>query len=251
MEVVKDRVALIAGRADTLSEAIASRLIKGGAKVVLADSDAAGMEKIISRIPDAKGAISSVVNDPTNIQSIKMAASQAKERYGRLDILVNKFEFPVVKRIEALSDADVDASVKNLLEASIYFCRESIPFMRANKYGRIINMNGLDYLGWPAKSNYSAAASGLFGLTRSLALELAKDDITVNCLAKGDIGYPELGLTDEQAAKLAEGQPVKRLGTPDDIAYAVGFFASETSKYITGQTLFVCGGKSLYFSMSV
>jgi 3-oxoacyl-[acyl-carrier protein] reductase/2-[hydroxy(phenyl)methyl]-succinyl-CoA dehydrogenase BbsC subunit len=112
-------------------------------------------------------------------------------------------------------------------------------------------MNCLEYLGWPGKANYSAAASGIFGLTRSLALELAKDDITVNCLSRGDILYPEAGLAEEAAAKLADAQPVKRLGTPEDVANAVGFFASEASKYITGQTLFVCGGKSLYFSMSV
>jgi 3-oxoacyl-[acyl-carrier protein] reductase/2-[hydroxy(phenyl)methyl]-succinyl-CoA dehydrogenase BbsC subunit len=103
----------------------------------------------------------------------------------------------------------------------------------------------------PGKADYSAVKSGVFGLTRSLALELARDGITVNSVVKGEIRESRVTLTEEELAQAAGRMPVKKLGTPDDVAYAACFMASDSSKYITGQTLFVCGGKSLYSSMSV
>ena len=101
----------------------------------------------------------------------------------------------------------------------------------------------------PGISNYAAAKSAIFGLTRSLALESAKDDVTVNCVAKGDI--KSAAMSDEDCEKMAKRIPVQKMGSADDVARTVGFFASDTSKYVTGQTFFVCGGKSAYFSMSI
>ena len=123
--------------------------------------------------------------------------------------------------------------------------------MREKKHGRIVNVGSIEYLGVPGKANYSAAKSAIFGLTRSLALELAKEGITVNSLVKGDIMDPASEMSEEEQAKVAKGIPVQRLGRSDDVAYAACYFASDDSKYVTGQTLFVCGGKSLHSSMSV
>jgi 3-oxoacyl-[acyl-carrier protein] reductase/2-[hydroxy(phenyl)methyl]-succinyl-CoA dehydrogenase BbsC subunit len=121
--------------------------------------------------------------------------------------------------------------------------------MRKNSHGRIISIGSLDYLGWQGKANYSAARSAIFGFTRSLALELAKSGITVNYVAKGEIAAAPL--SEEDTARIKEVVPVQRAGKPEDVASVVGFFASDASSYLTGQTLFVCGGKSIYFSMSV
>jgi 3-oxoacyl-[acyl-carrier protein] reductase/2-[hydroxy(phenyl)methyl]-succinyl-CoA dehydrogenase BbsC subunit len=96
---------------------------------------------------------------------------------------------------------------------------------------------------------YSAAKSSMLGFTRSLALETAKDKITVNWVVKGTIH--KSNMSQEQEEKMAAKIPVQKLGTPEDVAGAVTFFAAETSKFITGQTFFVCGGKSLSFSMSI
>jgi NAD(P)-dependent dehydrogenase (short-subunit alcohol dehydrogenase family) len=137
------------------------------------------------------------------------------------------------------------------LTAVFLLTKAVIPIMKEKNYGRIVNLNDFDYLGMPGRSSYSTVKAGIFGLTRALALELAAEGITVNTVVKGEIRASGVDLSEEQLAAAEKRLPVGRLGTVDDIAYAVSHFASNSSKYITGQTLFVCGGKSLYASMSV
>ncbi len=144
---------------------------------------------------------------------------------------------------------DWNKSFQANLDPLFLFCSDVIPRMRDKKYGRVINIGNIDYLGQKGMSNYSAVKSAIFGFTRSLALEVGKEKITVNAVIKGDVSNPNL--SEEASEKLAGSIPVKKLGTPEDVAYAVAYFASDTSKYVTGQTLFVCGGKSIHSSMSI
>ena len=250
MVVVKGRVALITGAGDSISAAIALKLASGGAKIALAGNNAQQMRSIAIQI-NKLGAESTVINLKTGDKSeISKAGAETLSRYGRIDILINAYDHDNRKGISEVTDEDWDSAIKDTLSSSFLYCREVVPHMRENKYGRIVNLSSFYYLGWPGAVNYSAAASGVFGLTRSLALELAKYGITINCVAKGDIITPESRLSVEEAAKLADSQPVKRLGTPEDVAHAVTFLSSDSSRYVTGQTLFVCGGRSLYSSMS-
>lgn len=250
MEFVKGRVALIAGAGDAISEAIALKLASGGARIVLAGDNENNISAIASRINKLGTEAVSIVLKSNEKNEISKAVTGVLTKYGRIDILVNASNDANGKGISDITDEDWDSAIKTNLSATFLYCREVIPRMRENKYGRIVNLSSFYYLGWPGTVNYSAATSGVFGLTRSLALEIAKDDITVNCVAKGDILTPDTGLSVEEVAKLADSQPVKRLGKPEDVAHAVAFFSSDTSKYVTGQTLFVCGGRSLYSSMS-
>ena len=250
MEFVKGRVALIAGAGDSISAAIALKLARDGARIALVGNDAATMRALAIQI-NTLGAESTIIVLKSNEKNeISNAVSDVLGHYGRIDILINAYDHANWKGISEVTDDDWDSAIKDNLSASFLYCREVIPHMRENKYGRIVNLSSFHYLGWPGAVNYSAATSGVFGLTRSLALELAKYGITINCVAKGDIITPDSRLSVEKVAKLADSQPVKRLGKPEDVAYAVAFLSSDSSKYVTGQTLFVCGGKSLYCSMS-
>ena len=125
-----------------------------------------------------------------------------------------------------------------------------VPAMRANGYGRIITLGSIDYLGLPGKAGVAATHAGLFGLTRAAALEVARDNITVNTVVLGDI-VADNTLSDDDTTAMTGSIPVKRVGTPADVGHAVAFFADETTKYVTGQTFFVCGGKSIHFSMAI
>jgi 3-oxoacyl-[acyl-carrier protein] reductase/2-[hydroxy(phenyl)methyl]-succinyl-CoA dehydrogenase BbsC subunit len=168
---------------------------------------------------------------------------------GRIDILINNFDHCDAKPVGELSNEDWQGCFDKNLNPVFYFTRAILPGMKAQKYGRVVNISSLTYIGWPGQSSYSAAKSAIFGLTRSLALETARDKVTVNCVAKGDILAADM--TDETIEQLTKSIPVRKVGTPEDVAKAVGFFASDGSPYVTGQTFFVCGGKSIHFSMSI
>ncbi len=247
---VKDRVVLITGCTDDVARAIGIDLAQKGAKVVLIDNDLDKLESLAKLIEGKGGQAEAIRADLTLAAEIKTAVARTEDTFGRLDILVNNLDLEIGHPLSTSSIHDWEISLKYNIYPVVLVSLEVISRMRRNKYGRIINIGSLSSLGFPNKSSYSTAKSGLFGLTRSFALELAKDGITVNQILKGDIRGTQKGMTEEDEAKAAKGIPVQRLGKPEDVAYAVAYLASDESKYVTGQTLFVCGGKSLYSSMS-
>ena len=135
------------------------------------------------------------------------------------------------------------------VRAAMILTQVFAPGMRAARFGRIVNISSRAAMGKTGRVAYSAAKAGLIGMTRTLCLELAASGITVNAIAPGpvatelfDRGHPPGG---EKRQRVIAGIPVKRVGTPDDVARAVVFLLSPDSGYITGQTLFVCGGTSV------
>jgi NAD(P)-dependent dehydrogenase (short-subunit alcohol dehydrogenase family) len=249
MEIVKDRVALISCATDEVGAAISMRLAENGAKVIVSGTDQGKLDSLVSTIKAKGGNAIGLAVDATQPGEVKTVVAKILADFGRVDILINNAELRNFSKIKDMSDAQWQESFTANLSPVFHFCRELIPAMCANQHGRIVNISNIEYIGLPGMSNFSAAKSALFGFTRSLALEVARDKVTVNCVAKGDIRTADM--SDEDAEKLASRLPVKKLGTPEDTARAVCFFASDASKYVTGQTFFVCGGKSAYFSMSI
>jgi 3-oxoacyl-[acyl-carrier protein] reductase/2-[hydroxy(phenyl)methyl]-succinyl-CoA dehydrogenase BbsC subunit len=249
MEVVKDRVAVVVGACDDVGMAIGQRLAGNGAKVIICDSDETKLKAALHLIDDQGGNAQAKLVDPTSGDDVKRLVDEVTKQHGRIDILINNVNAQCGKPVGNISNSDWETGIRSNLSPTFFFCREVIPKMQAQKYGRVVNISSIDYMGRPGESNYSAVKSALFGLTRSLALETARDAVTVNCVVKGDVASS--GMSPEAAEKIAKALPVGRIGNVDDVAGAVGFFASDTSKYVTGQTLFVCGGKSAYYSMSI
>lgn len=246
---LKDKVALVVGAANEVGGAIARRLAAQGAKLVLVDGPGDAMSSQAAGIDGSGGAVLALSADPTQAQTAQICVEQASRRFGALHILVNALPGPSGLGLDALSGESFGAAVSNTLGVQFAFLRAAVPQMRRQGCGRVVNLSSLGYLGLPGGADIAAAQSGIFGLTRSLALECAKDQVTVNTVVRGDMAAP--GQSEEDVAKLTAGIPVKRLATAADIAFAVNFFVSDASKYVTGQTFFVCGGKSAYFSMSV
>jgi len=249
MEIVKDRVVLMAGATDEVGEAIGLRLATGSAKLAIADTEQAKVDSLVSRIKEAGSDAIGLIFDPTNADAVGKMVGDVVAKFGRIDVLVNNIDDTSGQGINDLSYDAWKKLIDTNLNSTFLVSKAVIPAMQERKYGRVINIGSLEYLGWPGKASYSASKAAIFGFTRSLALETAKDGVTVNYVVKGNVS--KSGLTDEQAEKLAASLPVQKIGKAEDVAMAVGFFASDASKYVTGQTLFVCGGKSLYFSMSV
>ncbi len=151
--------------------------------------------------------------------------------------------------LENVSLEDLDYLTQLHLGSAITLAQQFVPAMRAAQFGRIILISSRGVLGLVTRTNYAATKAGQIGITRTWALELAKDGITVNCVAPGPIVtdmFHELVPDDsEQKTQIAESVPVKRLGTPQDIGRVVEFLCAPDSGFITGQTWYICGGASL------
>lgn len=244
---VNSRVALVAGAAGEVGEAIARQLASAGTQLALAGDDQGALDALAKRLGQAE--VLTLQLDPTDPAAIAGCVAKVLQRFGRIDVLVNNAGVVQGKPLSALSVADVTGALAAALAAPLHFMREVLPKMQDKGYGRVVNVSEMAYLGLPGQANVAAARAGLFGLARAAALESARNGVTVNTVVQGDIATAQT--SDAERDKLATGIPVKRPGTPADVARAVGFFAADSSRYLTGQTLFVCGGKSVYFSMSV
>ncbi|TNE53498.1 MAG: SDR family oxidoreductase [Bacteroidetes bacterium] len=164
----------------------------------------------------------------------------------RLDVLVNNAGIIRDSTIWNMSASDFDQVISVNLKGPWLLCREAARLMKRQKSGRIINIASRALLGNAGQTNYSASKAGLVGMTRALALELGRYNVSVNAVAPGLIDTPlTQKLSPEIRQKLIDAQPTRTMGKPEDVANAVAFLASEHTRFITGQTLYVDGGKSI------
>ncbi len=244
---VKDRVALVTGSGGGIGEGIAKKLAGCGAKVVVNDIDGAKVDRVVAEINATGGVAMGIVVDITNLAEVESMFKKTVEQFGQIDILVNNAGIARDKSIRKLTEEDWDVVLNVNLKGAFFCAKVASGYMREQGYGRIINISSRAWLGGMGQANYSASKGGIVSLTRTIALELGKKGVTVNCIAPGLIDTPLFHiLTPEIQERLKSKQPGKDIGTVDDIANGVLFFAGEGAGYITGQTIFVCGGRSLF-----
>jgi len=243
---MSESVAIVTGGASGIGFGVARALGRAGIRVAIFDVDGAALAEAVSALAgDGVQAVGYQVNVTCRAE-VENATSTVLRSDGRIDVLVNNVGISRDKRLVKMEEVDWDTVISVNLKSQFLCCKAVVPSMIEQRHGRIVNISSRAWLGAFGQANYSAAKGGVVSLTRSLALELARDGITVNAVAPGIIDTPlDRGYSVDVRQRLEASVPARRVGTPDDVAAAVLFFASDAASYITGQTLYVCGGRSL------
>lgn len=239
------KVTIVTGASRGIGRSVAIELAKLGAKVVInyAGNEAAA-EEVKKQIVAAGGQAIIIKADVGNVEAVDAMVKETMDTFGKIDILVNNAGITRDNLLMRMKEEDWDA-VMNINLKGVFVCTKAISrIMMKQRTGKIINMTSVvGLMGNAGQANYAAAKAGVIGFTKSMAKELASRGITVNAIAPGFISTDMTAVLSEQVKKdLAEKIPVGRLGSPEDVAAAVAFLASDSANYITGQTLNVDGG---------
>jgi 3-oxoacyl-[acyl-carrier protein] reductase/2-[hydroxy(phenyl)methyl]-succinyl-CoA dehydrogenase BbsD subunit len=244
---IQNRVALITGSASGIGKQTARRMAEAGATVVINDIAAEMVEATVAEFKaDGLSAIGKVA-DISKKAAVDQMIQETGAELGGIDILVNNAGMERAGALRKLTEADWDITLNVNLKGAFLCSQAAHNFMVEKKHGRIINIASRAWLGGAGQAPYSSAKAGMVGLTRVLALELGAKGVTANCIAPGLIETPLwFELPEKNRNFLMSKQPTGKLGHVDDIANAVMFLASDEASFITGQVLYVCGGRSLF-----
>jgi 3-oxoacyl-[acyl-carrier protein] reductase len=238
------RVALVTGASQGIGRACALHLAKSGATLALAARGHEKLNELVSQIEAAGGKAAAFPLDVSDEEQVKSTFKAVLAQFGTIDILVNNAGITRDQLVMRMKRADWD-SVLNTNLTSAYLCtQQAIGSMLKQRWGRIINISSVfGQTGQAGQTNYSASKAGLIGLTMAIAREVGSRNITCNAVAPGFIETAMTsGLGEDFKQNALKMIPLGRIGTPDDVASAVAFLASEEASYITGHVLNVNGG---------
>ena len=238
------KVALITGATGGIGMSIARKMKQFGVKLILSGTK----KNILADLSSELGSdVKTIVTDLSNKDDITFLAKEAEETFGKLDLLVNNAGITADTLFLRMKDEDWDRVIDINLSAAMRLTKQIIRGMLKRKYGRIIFISSIvGHTGNAGQSNYSASKSGLIGLTKSIALEVAGRGITCNLIAPGFISSPMTDrLSEDQKNNIIKNIPVNRLGNADDVSNGCVYLASDEASFITGTTLHINGGMGM------
>jgi 3-oxoacyl-[acyl-carrier protein] reductase len=245
MQPLADQVAVVTGAARGIGRGIAAVLAAEGARVVIADIDAAAAERTAAEL--GQGALA-VATDVTDRASVDALAAAALAAYGRIDILAANAGIYPSTDLADIDDEIWDRVMGINVKGALHALQACTPAMLARGYGRVVLTSSITgpITGQAGYAHYGASKAAMLGLMRSAAVELARSGVTVNAVMPGNIETPGLDETSEEHRRLMLSSiPMGRFGTAEDVAWAVRFLASPEAGYVTGQTIVVDGGQVL------
>ena len=243
------KVALVTGGSDGIGRAIAATFAREGARVVIVGRDEVKGKRALADLKEV-GEASYFKVDVSNAEQVRNMVDNTIQKYGRIDILINNAAVcppgDVLTTAEAIWDEVIDVNLKGVFLCSKY----AIPHMQRNGGGAIVNIGSINSLmAMENEAAYDASKGGVLMLTKAMALDFAKSNIRVNCICPGAIETPMLKASLETAkdpkaarASLIQKHPLRRTGTPEEVAQAALFLATDDSSFVTGATIPVDGG---------
>ncbi|MDX6767030.1 MAG: 3-oxoacyl-ACP reductase FabG [Candidatus Methylacidiphilales bacterium] len=244
MNSLKDQVAIVTGASRGIGRAVALRLAAEGCHIAGVSRSTESAQTLAADIQALGVTYRGYGVDVADTAAVAAAVDKIQLDFGRIDILVNNAGITRDTLIMRMSDEDWQAVIQTNLTGAFNWIRPVTKVMIKARSGRVVNIGSVIGLhGNAGQANYAAAKAGLIGLTKSAAKELAARGITVNVICPGFIETDMTGaLKDDLKAKLLENIPLKRFGTPDDVAHLTAFLCGPASSYMTGQALTVDGG---------
>ena len=245
---LEGHVALVTGASRGIGRAIALRLAAEGVKVAVNyNSGAAPAQELVHDITAGGGKAEAIQSDVSDEAQVKAMVAQVRKKWNRLDILVNNAGIRKDRLLMRMTTQEWDDTLNVNLRGAFFCTKAVLPSMVRQRRGRIINMSSVVGLaGNPGQANYAASKAALIGLTKSVAKEVARRNITANALAPGYIltGMVEK-LSEDLKAQILARVPMNRLGVPEDVAGLVAFLCTDEAGYITGQVIRVDGGLAI------
>lgn len=251
--LLKEKVGLITGAGNGIGRAIALRFAQEGALLVIADLDKEGLDETQSQLDELGAKSTSVLGSVTKREDVQKMVETAVENYERLDMLINNAGITrdglttKVKdgEFKLMSDENWDAVIEVNLKGTWMCSQIAVIPMIQQKSGRIVNTASISALGNIGQANYAASKAGVIGLTKTHALEWARYGIGVNCVAPGAVNTQMTQAIPEKIkAGLVDRIPYRRMAEPEEIASVHAFLCSDMASYVSGQVIFVDGGKS-------
>ena len=250
MEHFKGKVAIITGGAQGIGEAIARRLASESGTVAILDIQHEKAQVVADDIGSRGGSAIAVKMDIADSQDVRRAVKETEDKLGKVDILINNAGWDKAVPFIELTEELWDKIIAINLRGPITVTRAVLDGMISRNYGKIVNIaSDAGRVGSSGESVYSACKGGIIAFTKTLARELMRYNILVNCVAPGPTDTPLLAEVGEDIPKLREALekaiPMRRIGKPEEQAAAIAFLASDEASFITGQTLSVSGGLTM------
>lgn len=241
---LKDKVAIITGAAQGIGKATAIKFAKEGAKIVVGDLNLDSLQEVITEVKEIGAEVLSYAVNVTKRQEIQAMVDDVIEKWGRIDVLINNAGITADNQLLKMPEEDFDKVIDVNLKG-VYNCSQIVAKVMAEVgSGVILNASSVvGVYGNFGQTNYAATKWGVIGMTKTWAKELGKKGIRVNAVAPGFILTPMVQKMPEKVLDMMKDKsPLKQLGTPEDVANAYAFLASDEAKFITGAVLSVDGG---------